>query len=375
MSEKKIKINPAFLTSSSHVKKKTEKKRPKIAPLIQPNSLKNELLRRIKKHKNKEMEKIQDSTKRQKDPLTTDLGKYTDEFNDSMDYLNMLSSERKIKESSLVSGVRSDTSRSDIQVELDLPDDLKEGSILVPSPRSPPIELKYKTDSEPPYSCMKNGTKPTYRTLRNHNHPSHRSVSFNNSIQFYGDAPASHPHTQPILSEREKRMAVLRETIQKKKQPVTEAATTLTSMTAPASMAAPASMTALTSMAAPMAPYAELKPDPPPLKEPVEEYAPPLIKKTIRRKYTVGKSKKNNTIGILIKDRNTRKQIIHAQKELRKENINDVKTYLRKHGLIKVGSSAPNDVIRKMYEASMLTGEVINNNQDVLLHNFMNHTE
>jgi len=110
-------------------------------------------------------------------------------------------------------------------------------------------------------------------------------------------------------------------------------------------------------------------------KREIEEPIHNLIKKTIRRKYTLGKSKKNNTVSILIKDRNTRKNILNAQRELKKKNINDVKTYLRKHGLLKVGSTAPNDVVRKMYEATMMTGDVHNNNKDVLLHNFMKEGE
>jgi uncharacterized membrane-anchored protein len=73
---------------------------------------------------------------------------------------------------------------------------------------------------------------------------------------------------------------------------------------------------------------------------------------------------------VLIKDRDTRKRILHAQKELKKKPLNDVKKYLREHGLIKVGSNSPNDVIRKMYESSMLTGDIMNNNKDILLHNF-----
>ena len=55
---------------------------------------------------------------------------------------------------------------------------------------------------------------------------------------------------------------------------------------------------------------------------------------------------------------------------LANKEINDIKTYLREHNLIKIGSSAPNDVLRKLYESAMLAGEITNSNPEILLHNF-----
>lgn len=95
------------------------------------------------------------------------------------------------------------------------------------------------------------------------------------------------------------------------------------------------------------------------------------IKKTIKRKFTLGKSSKMRKVGVLIKDNRTRKNIVNAQKDLKKADISDVRKYLRKHGIIKVGSTAPPDVLRKTFECAMMTGDITNTNKDVLLHNFI----
>ena len=57
---------------------------------------------------------------------------------------------------------------------------------------------------------------------------------------------------------------------------------------------------------------------------------------------------------------------------LSNKTIQEIKNYLKKHGLIKAGSSCPDDVLRKMYESAVLTGHVKNKNKDTLLHNFLN---
>jgi hypothetical protein len=95
------------------------------------------------------------------------------------------------------------------------------------------------------------------------------------------------------------------------------------------------------------------------------------FKKTVKRKFTLGKSDKLRKVSVLIKDKQTRKNIINTQKELKKTSINDVTKYLRQHGMIKIGSTCPADILRKTFETALLTGEVTNLNKDTLLHNFL----
>ena len=96
------------------------------------------------------------------------------------------------------------------------------------------------------------------------------------------------------------------------------------------------------------------------------------VHKTIKRRYTVGRNLKTNTVGVLIKDNYTRKMVTNAHKEMKKKTIHELKKELRGHNLIKAGCSAPNDVLRSIYEHSKLAGEIVNTNADMLMHNFVN---
>lgn len=96
-------------------------------------------------------------------------------------------------------------------------------------------------------------------------------------------------------------------------------------------------------------------------------------KKTIRRTYKVGRSKVFSKISVLVSNKTIRNNIMNKSQELKQIPIEDVRRYLIKQGFIRVGSSAPNDVLRKIYETSkLICGEVENHNTDNLLYNFMN---
>jgi len=99
-------------------------------------------------------------------------------------------------------------------------------------------------------------------------------------------------------------------------------------------------------------------------------------KKTVKRTYKIGKSKVLPKVSVLVSNRTLRNNISTQSQSLKQIPIDEVKKYLMKRGFIKVGSTSPNDVLRKMYESVVLIcGEVQNHNPDNLLYNFLNNNE
>ena len=86
--------------------------------------------------------------------------------------------------------------------------------------------------------------------------------------------------------------------------------------------------------------------------------------------FNLGKNNKKRTVGVLIKSGKTRKRIKTEHNILKKKAISDIKYYLRKHNLIKIGTTAPENLLRKIYENSNLSGNITNINQENLIHNF-----
>jgi hypothetical protein len=107
--------------------------------------------------------------------------------------------------------------------------------------------------------------------------------------------------------------------------------------------------------------------------EPKEQPPIPVIERKIPIK--VGKSKKNKTVQILIPCNQTRKNRTEEHETFRKTSLSTVKNYLKSRKLIKVGSTAPTNLIRQIYENAKAYGDVINENKHNLLYNFEKDSE
>lgn len=98
-----------------------------------------------------------------------------------------------------------------------------------------------------------------------------------------------------------------------------------------------------------------------------------MQKRTIRRTYKTGKSKIRPRISVLLSNKTMRSNVLEKEVFLKQVPIDEIKKYLTKHGFTKIGTTTPNDVLRKMYESALLIcGEVTNYNAETLTYNFLN---
>jgi hypothetical protein len=425
MATKTLNVNSEYFSLGG--KKQTKKNRsstPKmdLKPIISANSLKHKLLNRIKEHKNKEiksLEKEEKETKENKGSAPTNSTSsspmsISNEFEESLNYLKGLSESRKknMSDKTTKGGTgnnntrknKIDTYASSVPqkelteapfVELELPDSLKEPSPspLVPSMKpvtnvvEPPkkasiqpqvvvsnpttnttsisvfsnMKPNYNIDQEVPYGVLKGGLKPTYRQWN-------KTVKVNRPFL---SNPSPNPNPPPQIQTKPQPL---------NNQPVSSIVSMISTVN-PKTNSVSSTTPIMKSIESQTQPsinlFKEDKKDLPVTKpQPViEEPTIKKTKRTIKSRYTLGKSKKNNTVSILLKNKSTRKNIMNAQKELKKKSIHDIKKYLLSHNLMKIGSNAPNDVLRKIYESSMLSGEIVNHNDETLLHNLMKDSE
>ena len=373
MSTKTISLNTALFSAGGlKTKKNREKKLKNATPLISPNVLKKKLLKRIKEHKQHETEHLDNNTKNTKSStdLADNIPSFSNEFSDSLKYLQTLAEDKKHKEQSIkrkenlekntVKNYQSlNTSASDYPlVNLDLPEELFHNQ---PNKLSTNTQPMNNTTDQVPYGILKGGTKPLYRDWRK-TQRNHDVTNPNLALTIEGNVIDTNN------SVRENRLNNLREKLKREQQDAFICQKNI--IVLPQNIATNNDDSANSHSFTKINDSQIIQPSQPIISDGIIIAVKRITKKTSKRKYTLGKSHIKKTVAVLIKDRKTRKRVLDAQKDLKKKSINDIKTYLRDHNLIKIGSNAPNDIIRKTYESAMMTGEIMNNNVETLLHNF-----
>ena len=309
---KKISINPEYFKMSGKKEKKQKKKKPKFRESqLKPNKVKKELIARIKEHQQREKQRELDELEKLKKQENQN---FKNEFKDTMDYLEELNKKKKKrKKKNKTLKVRQPHSQININ------------PITNSSPEIT-SSIKPNVAPDPPYSILKGGTKPTYRqwkkTLKKQMFQDDVVKEKNVSIDMSplkiesGDENINSKNSSMLgFNERKMRLNHIKSKLA--------------------------------------------------FQEPKKRK---IKTRRIRRKITLGKEK--GKVGVLVKSKKTRKNIKNEVNILKKKSINEIKEYLRKHNLMKIGSSAPDNIMRGIYESAYLSGDVYNNNADILLHNW-----
>ena len=405
LNKKTIQINPElFKISGGKSRKNRDKKELTLNPNVTPNNLKNKLLKRIKDHKTSgaNANKTSNANKKGNATMLNDTSNYTDEFYGALNYLSDLSKKQKVNEAkqrslntSTLKNYRNPSTNLDISLEL--PPELQETKTFVPQSNEV-FNINYKVTDDVPYGCLKNGKKKTYREWKQLSTPDKIDIPDiirpptppKRNIETFTSLQDTDTNTNTNIQKRndhsinnlsrEERL----EHIKNKLKKIQDEDTQIKQQS--------------------LDNFKKLEKElfKPPIDFSIEELElddfsqgttedtsdikemitnrdnniekaknKKYLKKTIKRKFTLGKSDKLRRVSVLIKDRQTRKNIINSQKELKKTAITDIKKYLRQHGMIKVGSTCPPDILRKTFESAVLTGEVTNTNKEILLHNFL----
>lgn len=405
--KKTIQINPELFKISG-TKKNREKKELTLAPIINPNSLKNKLLNRIKEHKNQEIKQSKKSdnpaissklshknsnknnSNNSDNNLEDDPNKknYTDEFYGALDYLSDLTKKQKTTETKkkgvlnkTLKNVHSATT-SPIDVCLDLPAELQEPVENNLGIINDIYQMNYKNVNDVPYGCLKGGKKQTYREWK-------QQVGLNESIKDTPDIirpPTPPKKSLPVFLEGAYETPTIDSTnSQSREERLEQIKNKLKKIQDKETTAKQESLEKFNKLERQLTnPFDSIEMDKDIFnddddieklikeREKKSKDAPKkYLKKTTKQKFTLGKSNNLRRVSVLIKNRQTRKNVIETQKELKKTDLTDVRKYLRQHGMIKVGSTCPADILRKTFEAAVLTGDVNNTNKDTLLHNFL----
>lgn len=350
MSDKKtISINTAFFKQGGRSKSsnQTSSRKPKPLSIISPNDLKRNLIKKVKEHQNNLQKSYNDDTNTkiensnyQKEDNTSSNRFFPDEFRESLDYLVQLSKEHKehkeqntdnkikLHENTIVSN--NNRFNKDMnnfyntpsnfqleQVDVELPKSLIEKNIdsnitsNISSHNN--ISLQDKNTEEKGDYIEKD--KP-YGCLKNGLKPTYRTY-----MKTRKNKLNTHPsdHMKQFVQSQNNNIS---------------------------------------------------KPNN--IKKKEIKYVTKQIK---TRRFKCGKNKNTRKVGIVLKSGKMRSKVLAEKQTIKSRPYAQMKNELYKKGFLKIGTNAPKDLVTVIYENSILAGDVLNKNKDVLIHNYMNDSE
>jgi len=87
------------------------------------------------------------------------------------------------------------------------------------------------------------------------------------------------------------------------------------------------------------------------------------------RTYRVGKSKVRPHVSVLLSNKTIRRNVSTKLKELKKEPVSKIKQKLIRDGFVRMGTTAPENVLREIYENVAMIGDVKNYSPDIMMYN------
>jgi hypothetical protein len=370
---KTIKINPDLLSLSSGGKStssntKTRKQKPTGISLTQSNNVKKKLIARIKNFQQKE--KAPSATITTTETASTN-SKPSNSLTESIDFLNNLARdkqekkrEKRLRRKETLKHERTPMDNNiSMSIATELPPELSWDAIK-PRENEPIVPVKnnavatttptWVSSPEPSYGNLKKGgTKPTYRTWLRNTQKIKPTINVASAI----------PNINLLDTKPEEKGVTIQTQLPfvAPQTPIVQTPVVQTPIVQTPIVQTPIVQTPIVQTPV------ELPPPPP--------YKPNLLpkRKRITRtlKYKLGKHN-NGTVSVLIKNSQTRRKIQTEQSLLKQKSILEIKNYLRKNNLLKVGTQAPNDVLRHLYEQSILAGQVENKSKENLIHNYFN---
>ena len=376
-----LKINPDLFKINGKLgkEKKNKSLKMKNKPIVdeenssKANKIKREMMKKVKDfQRNKEKEKLDDEKKEKKqhpdnlfEKNTYENSDFEREFNKSLNFLQDLAKKNKEKKKK---NKTLKTSIPNVEINLNLPDNLN---------------IPHKTEEKninSSYGCLKNGNKPTFKQLnktQKNNDDFKQKVKIVLENNVYDDdikpdiKPRVEPVINPIVEQLKETKPNLVEEFNNKIENLNDIIPMKKLKNELLENEKKNEIIELSTK--PFMDNNELDEVPEEKEEAIKLNNIPKIKRITRKStYKIGKLKNKNAVGVLIKNRETQKNIKHEVSLLKQKSIQDIKNHLRSKNLIKVGCDAPNDVLRKMYEDSILLGELENNNTSNALYNYLN---